>query len=110
MSSKSRLAAISDHLAPSTSSEIVAVEGGAEIGASDGNSSQTRTIFPPLELEDHPLDEYRRLRVIVVGAGISGISSAILLPAKVPNLDLVIYERNSDVVRSFTEIEIDQIY
>ncbi|KAF2026295.1 FAD/NAD(P)-binding domain-containing protein [Setomelanomma holmii] len=57
-----------------------------------------RTVFLPLELEDHPLDEGRRLRVVVVGAGISGITSAVFLPAKVPNIDLTIYERNSDVV------------
>ncbi|KAF1847901.1 FAD/NAD(P)-binding domain-containing protein [Cucurbitaria berberidis CBS 394.84] len=84
MSSKSRLEAISDHLAPSST---IAVEEQAE----------TRTIFPPLELEDHPLDDVRPLRVVVVGAGISGITASVLLPAKVPKIDLVIYERESDV-------------
>jgi NADH dehydrogenase FAD-containing subunit len=101
MSSKPRLTAISNHLANSTFCEITDVNGQAELPASGETLPQTRTIFPPLDLEDHPIDEGRRLKVIVVGAGISGITSAILLPAKVPNIDLTIYERNSDVVSSF---------
>ncbi|KAH8882135.1 flavin-binding monooxygenase [Thozetella sp. PMI_491] len=56
-----------------------------------------RTIWPHLKLEDHPVDETRRLRVAVVGAGLSGITAGILLPAKVPNIDLVIYERTDDI-------------
>lgn len=58
----------------------------------------TRSIWSPLNLEEHPIDEYPRLRVVVVGAGISGITAGVLLPPKVPALDLVIYERNSDIV------------
>ncbi|CAG9945695.1 unnamed protein product [Clonostachys rosea f. rosea IK726] len=57
----------------------------------------TRSIWSPLNLEEHPIDEYPRLRVVVVGAGISGITAGVLLPPKVPALDLVIYERNSDI-------------
>lgn len=34
----------------------------------------------------------------MIGAGISGITAGILLPAKVPGIDLTIYEKNSDVV------------
>ena len=100
MTSKSRLEAIRDHLEPASSSTTIAVEEQAEIPALEPGVQhpQTRTIFPPLELEEHPLDDVRKLRVVVVGAGISGITSAVLLPAKVPNLDLVIYERESDIV------------
>lgn len=57
-----------------------------------------RTVWPPLELEDHPIDEFPSIRVLVVGAGVSGITAGILLPAKVPNIDLVIYERQNDLV------------
>lgn len=57
-----------------------------------------RTVDPPFEIEEHPIDEYPPVRAIVVGAGIAGITAAVLLPAKVPNLDLVIYERNNDIV------------
>ena len=58
-----------------------------------------RTVWPPLELEEHPIDDRPPIRVVVVGAGISGIVAGILLPAKVPNIELIIYERNSDIVR-----------
>lgn len=57
-----------------------------------------RTVFPAFELEDHPVDQRRAIKAIVTGAGISGVTAGILLPAKVPGLDLVIYERASDVV------------
>lgn len=70
----------------------------------DSAHPSTRTIWPPLDLEEHPIDEYSPLRAVVVGVGISGITAGILLPAKVPALDLVIYERSREIVRSpFTE-------
>ena len=51
-----------------------------------------------LELEEHPIDSPKSLKAIVVGAGISGINAAILLPVKVPGLELLVFERDSDVV------------
>lgn len=57
-----------------------------------------RTIFPELIIEEHPIDETPSLRAVVVGAGIAGINAGILLPQKVPGLDLTIYEKTSDVV------------
>ena len=100
MSTKARLEAIREHLAIETSGATIAIEEQAEAPpiAPGRKLPQTRMIFPPLELEDHPIEEGRRLRVVVVGAGISGITSAVLLPAKVPNIDLIIYEHNPDVV------------
>lgn len=56
--------------------------------------------LPPLELEEHPIDEVGPIKVIVVGAGIAGITAAILLPRKVPNLELQVLERHSDLVRT----------
>ncbi|KAL4945618.1 hypothetical protein BDV06DRAFT_209354 [Aspergillus oleicola] len=56
-----------------------------------------RTIHPPLILEDHPVDERLPIKAIVVGAGITGITAGVLLPAKVPGLSLTIYERHSDI-------------
>ena len=53
-----------------------------------------------LTIEERPIDETPKLRVIVVGAGITGVTAAVLLPIKVPGVDLVIYERDSDVVNS----------
>lgn len=46
----------------------------------------------------HSIDEVRPLRVAVIGAGLSGINAGILLPAKLPGADLVIFEKNIDVV------------
>lgn len=56
-------------------------------------------VWHPLSLEEHPIDQAPSLKVIVVGAGIAGINAAILLPAKVPGLELTIYEREADIVR-----------
>lgn len=57
-----------------------------------------RTVFPPLELEEHPIDDYPSIRAIVVGAGPAGITAGVLLTHKVPGLQLVIYERNDEMV------------
>ncbi|OBT49079.1 hypothetical protein VE00_00175 [Pseudogymnoascus sp. WSF 3629] len=58
---------------------------------------------PKFELEDHPIDSVPALRVAVIGAGISGITAGVLLPAKVPGIDLTIYEKNSDVGGTWLE-------
>jgi hypothetical protein len=50
------------------------------------------------KLTDTPIDEVRELKVAVIGAGITGITAGILLPAKVPGIDLTILEKNDDVV------------
>jgi hypothetical protein len=64
----------------------------------ENHKAPLRTIFPPLQLEEHPIDEARPLKAIVVGAGMSGIIAGILLPKKVPGLELQIIERNSNAV------------
>lgn len=51
------------------------------------------------QIEEHPVDEVRDIIVGVIGAGLGGITTAALLPAKLPGLRLKIYEKNSDVVR-----------
>lgn len=53
----------------------------------------------PIKLIERYIDEPRELRVAVIGAGLSGVLSGILLPAKVPGIKLSIYEKNADVVR-----------
>lgn len=53
------------------------------------------------KLENRPLDDVRSLRVAVVGAGLSGVLAGILLPVKVPGIELTIFEKNSDVVSPF---------
>jgi cation diffusion facilitator CzcD-associated flavoprotein CzcO len=55
------------------------------------------------ELDEHPIDQYRSLRVAEIGAGISGTDAGVLLPAKVPRIQLTIYEKNSDIGGTWAE-------
>jgi cation diffusion facilitator CzcD-associated flavoprotein CzcO len=43
------------------------------------------------------VDHARPMKVIVIGAGISGILAAIRFPQRIPNLDLVVYDKNPEV-------------
>ncbi|CRK16029.1 hypothetical protein BN1723_002208 [Verticillium longisporum] len=52
---------------------------------------------PSQKLIDRYIDEPRELRVAVIGAGLSGTLSGILLPVKVPGIKLTIFEKNADV-------------
>ncbi|KAH7260389.1 hypothetical protein FSOLCH5_009272 [Fusarium solani] len=52
---------------------------------------------PSLTLIDRFVDEPRPLRVGVIGGGLAGISAGVLLPKKVPGIQLTIYEKNADV-------------
>jgi NAD(P)-binding Rossmann-like domain len=65
-------------------------------------TASTKTAYPPatVHLEDRFIDEPRPLRVAVIGAGLAGVTAAILLPAKVQNIDIVVFEKNDDVVRN----------
>lgn len=53
---------------------------------------------PEFELEEHPVDVVRPIKVGIIGAGLAGITAGVLLPAKLPGLDLRIYDKNADVV------------
>ncbi|KAL1943925.1 hypothetical protein VTO73DRAFT_3743 [Trametes versicolor] len=46
---------------------------------------------------DFCIDEYRPVKVIVIGAGFSGITAGIRFPQKIPNVDIVIYEKNAAI-------------
>lgn len=48
-------------------------------------------------ISERAVDEPRPLKVIFIGAGVSGICAAIRYPQFAPNLELVIYEKNADV-------------
>ncbi|KAB5582995.1 hypothetical protein GE09DRAFT_1211609 [Coniochaeta sp. 2T2.1] len=56
-----------------------------------------------IELVDRFIDEPRPLRVAVIGGGLAGIIAGILLPRKVPNINLTIYEKNHDVSGTWLE-------
>lgn len=55
-------------------------------------------------IEERPIDGARPLRVICVGAGISGILTAIRFPQRIPNLELQIYEKNPDITGTWFEV------
>lgn len=48
-------------------------------------------------ISERAIDEPRPLKVIYIGAGVSGICAAIHFPKYVPNLDFVVYEKNGGV-------------
>jgi cation diffusion facilitator CzcD-associated flavoprotein CzcO len=54
-------------------------------------------------VQDRSIDEKRPLRVVCVGAGISGIVTAIRFPQRIPNLNLQIYEKNVDITGTWFE-------
>jgi hypothetical protein len=58
--------------------------------------------LPDIPLVDRYADDFRSLRVAVIGAGLSGLIAGVLLPAKVPQIQLTIFEKNADVVRHTT--------
>jgi hypothetical protein len=77
----------------------------------DANELQTPTglhkeqpgispLYPQVEFqfEERHIDEPRALRVAVIGAGLAGITAGILFPAKVPGIQLTIFDKNKDVV------------
>lgn len=53
---------------------------------------------PAFVIEEHPIDQVRPIKVGVIGAGLAGVNAGILLPAKLPGLDLRVYDKNADVV------------
>ncbi len=60
----------------------------------------------PLTIEEHAIDDVPSIKAILVGSGITGITAAILLPRKVPGLELTIYERNPEVVSCNSRLDI----
>ena len=48
-------------------------------------------------VSDYSIDYRRPIRVIVIGAGISGIISTIRIAQRIPNAEIQIYEKNTDI-------------
>lgn len=57
---------------------------------------------PTPALIDRFIDEPRPVRVAVIGGGLAGVLAGVLLPKKVPGIQLIIYEKNADFVRPLT--------
>ncbi|KAF1851910.1 FAD/NAD(P)-binding domain-containing protein [Cucurbitaria berberidis CBS 394.84] len=58
-------------------------------GIANGKSTSS------FNINDAPVENLRPLKVIVIGAGYSGIYCGIRIPEKLRNVDLVIYEKNA---------------
>ncbi|PYI21677.1 putative flavin-binding monooxygenase [Aspergillus violaceofuscus CBS 115571] len=54
-------------------------------------------------VQERAVDDYRLLRVVVIGSGISGIISSIRLRQRIQNLDLCVYEKNTDIGGTWLE-------
>ena len=60
----------------------------------DANSVE---IIVPWLLHDKPVENQRPIRVIVIGAGFSGVYCGIRIPERIRNCELIIYEKNAGI-------------
>ena len=51
----------------------------------------------PWLLHDTPIENQRPIKVIVIGAGYSGVYCAIRIPERIRNCELVVYEKNEGI-------------
>ncbi|KAF2211349.1 hypothetical protein CERZMDRAFT_85517 [Cercospora zeae-maydis SCOH1-5] len=86
-----------------TTSTIIELKTVSEQEASELKSDWTYPWPTDFKISEHPVDELRKLKVAVVGAGLAGITAGALLPAKVPGIDLTILEKNIDVGGTWLE-------
>ena len=63
-----------------------------------GENGETNGVLrEAFTLKQEPVENLRPLRVVVVGAGFSGILAAIRIPERLRNVDLTVYEKNDGV-------------
>lgn len=70
-----------------------------EKAADTNGTSETNGVkaAPTWQLHDSPVENQRKLRVIVIGAGYSGVYCGIRIPERLRNVELVIYEKNAGI-------------
>ena len=66
--------------------------------ANDQNEDWVYPHPTDFKLTEAPIDEVRQLKVAVIGAGLTGTTASILLPAKVYGIKLTVFDKNADVV------------
>jgi hypothetical protein len=66
-------------------------------GIHTNGTTNGHTPKPGFRLIDAPVDSQRPLKVVVIGAGYSGIYLGIRIPERLRNVELVIYEKNAGV-------------
>ena len=52
---------------------------------------------PQWDIHDTPVENQRPIKVIVIGAGYSGIYLGIRIPERIRNCELVIYDKNDGI-------------
>ena len=60
-------------------------------------AESTYLYLTDFKIREYLIDYYYKLKVIVIGRGLSGITVGILLPKKVLNINLFTIEKNSDL-------------
>lgn len=60
-------------------------------------SSHHEEYSPSFEIKDHPVENFRPMKVIVIGARFSGIYCGIRIPERLKNVEFTIYEKNDGV-------------
>ncbi|KAK0613039.1 hypothetical protein B0T17DRAFT_498747 [Bombardia bombarda] len=76
----------------------MAQSNGVHANGADGNGADINPAYPKnFTLPEGPVENQRPLKVVVVGAGFSGILLAIRIPQRLRNVELVVYERNEGV-------------
>ena len=69
----------------------------ASVATVNGALRYQRLNDRPINLKEAPVENFRPMRVICIGAGYSGIYVAIRIPERLRNIDLTVYEKNADV-------------
>ncbi|BDD61661.1 hypothetical protein MAP00_006699 [Monascus purpureus] len=62
-----------------------------------GEPNGTLTADNKWIVEERSIDECRPLRIVIIGAGISGIVSSIRIAQRIPNAEICVYEKNEDI-------------
>ncbi|KIW69502.1 hypothetical protein PV04_05375 [Phialophora macrospora] len=73
------------------------------MGSIGGVQSISREHGGSYTIEEHPLNEPRHMRVICIGAGASGLNLAYQMPRHLKNVELVCYEKNSEIGGTWLE-------
>jgi len=74
----------------------------ASVGLAIPNTDLAQSTLPTrllrmISIKEVPVDNFRRMRVVVIGAGFSGLYLSIRIPEWLRNVDLVTYEQNAGV-------------
>ncbi|KAJ5887739.1 hypothetical protein N7495_007780 [Penicillium taxi] len=97
MQGLSRVFTDSPKVAPSGKEPIVRVYAGSPTSDKELIVDDIVVTNPDSIVEDRSIDEARPLRIVVIGAGISGILACIRFTQRIPNVDIVLYEKNPDI-------------